>query len=181
MVGLVAVSNVANADGAPTNTTISITAYKKGQSAGRTDDNGSDKAYHKTIALTTTHTGNQGLRWQYKKTGTSTTCDNTVSGFTYMGSGLSASRTLSSESDNTNFCFRVGHGSDYSETYYSYLHQNIAGIDRTKPNKPTGLDLGAAFDTGVSNTDNVTNLTTVSVSGCAEAGSTITVSVNGVG
>ena len=47
-------------------------------------------------------------------------------------------------------------------------------IDTTAPAAPTTLDLATASDTGVSTTDNITNVTTPTFTGKAEAGSTVT-------
>ena len=53
-------------------------------------------------------------------------------------------------------------------------------VDSVAPTAPTGLDLAAADDRGVS-TDDVTNKTTgLTVSGCAEAGSTVELLKDGV-
>lgn len=46
-------------------------------------------------------------------------------------------------------------------------------LDTTPPNAPTGLDLTAASDTGLSQTDNLTTDTTPTISGHAEAGSMV--------
>src|SRR5262249_20658404 len=53
-------------------------------------------------------------------------------------------------------------------------------VDLTAPAAPSVPDLDAASDTGASNTDNVTSLTTLSFSGTAEAGSTVQLFVDGV-
>ena len=45
--------------------------------------------------------------------------------------------------------------------------------DDVAPSAPTSLDLNAASDSGSSNTDNYTNDTTPTLSGSAEAGSTV--------
>ncbi|MES2128811.1 MAG: Ig-like domain-containing protein, partial [Pseudomonadota bacterium] len=47
-------------------------------------------------------------------------------------------------------------------------------IDSTAPNAPAGLDLVSASDSGPSSTDNLTNVTTPTITGTAEANSTIT-------
>ena len=47
-------------------------------------------------------------------------------------------------------------------------------LDQTPPAAPTTPDLTAASDSGVSSTDNVTNVTTPTFTGTAEAGSTVT-------
>lgn len=48
-------------------------------------------------------------------------------------------------------------------------------IDTTAPNPPSTPDLAAASDAGASTTDNITNLTTLTLTGTAEAGSTVTI------
>src|SRR5262249_38682479 len=53
-------------------------------------------------------------------------------------------------------------------------------IDTTLPSAPSVPDLDPASDTGASNTDNLTKLTTLSFSGTAEAGSTVRLFVDGV-
>src|SRR5260370_40575215 len=52
--------------------------------------------------------------------------------------------------------------------------------DTTAPNAPTVPDLIAASDSGTSSTDNITNVTTPTFSGTAEAGSTVTIFSDGV-
>ncbi|WP_460885488.1 Ig-like domain-containing protein, partial [Pseudoduganella ginsengisoli] len=47
-------------------------------------------------------------------------------------------------------------------------------VDRTAPAAPTALDLTASSDSGSSATDNVTNVTKPTITGKAEAGSTVT-------
>jgi hypothetical protein len=46
-------------------------------------------------------------------------------------------------------------------------------VDTTAPDAPTGLDLDASSDIGLSNTDNITNATTLTINGSAEPGSTV--------
>src|SRR5690606_17135006 len=46
-------------------------------------------------------------------------------------------------------------------------------LDTTAPAAPSTPDLAAADDTGVSNTDNITNKKVLTISGTAEAGSTV--------
>jgi len=46
-------------------------------------------------------------------------------------------------------------------------------IDRTRPTAPTGLDLIATSDTGVSSTDNITQVTTPTITGAAVAGTLV--------
>src|SRR5205823_5505926 len=46
-------------------------------------------------------------------------------------------------------------------------------IDTTAPGAPPTPDMAAGSDSGSSNTDNITNVTTPSFSGTAEAGSTV--------
>ena len=53
-------------------------------------------------------------------------------------------------------------------------------VDLTSPAPPSVPDLDAASDSGTSNTDNVTSLTTLSFSGTAEAGATVQLFVDGV-
>src|SRR5206468_3276625 len=53
-------------------------------------------------------------------------------------------------------------------------------IDRTAPAVPSAPDLDPASDTGVSNTDNVTDISTPTFNGTAEAGSTVTIFSDGV-
>ena len=53
-------------------------------------------------------------------------------------------------------------------------------VDAAAPSAPTGLDLAADDDTGLSNTDNVTkNTTGLDISGCAEADSTVEIFKDG--
>ena len=52
-------------------------------------------------------------------------------------------------------------------------------IDSVAPAAPTAPDLVAASDSGVSNTDNITNVTQPNFTGSAEAGSTVTLFSNG--
>ena len=52
--------------------------------------------------------------------------------------------------------------------------QNIT-IDTVTPSAPSTPDLAAGSDSGVSSTDNLTNVTTPTVTGTAEAGSTVTI------
>jgi GTP:adenosylcobinamide-phosphate guanylyltransferase len=53
-------------------------------------------------------------------------------------------------------------------------------IDATAPGSPSGLDLVAASDKGVSSTDNITNLATPAITGNAAAAAVVTVFDNGV-
>ncbi len=58
--------------------------------------------------------------------------------------------------------------------------ENYTVIDTTPPEAPTALDLSATSDTGASATDNITNATTLTFTGTAEAGSTVKILVGGV-
>ncbi|MGF7178173.1 Ig-like domain-containing protein [Azospirillum doebereinerae] len=50
----------------------------------------------------------------------------------------------------------------------------VITIDTVVPNAPTGVTLASASDSGASNTDRVTNVTTPTLTGTAEANSTVT-------
>ncbi|HVZ43898.1 MAG TPA: Ig-like domain-containing protein [Ramlibacter sp.] len=52
-------------------------------------------------------------------------------------------------------------------------------VDRAPPSAPTALDLGAIYDSGSSNTDNVTNFKTLAITGKSEANATVTLYDNG--
>jgi hypothetical protein len=52
-------------------------------------------------------------------------------------------------------------------------------VDTTRPAAPSRPDLVAASDTGTSSTDNITKLTTPQFNGQAEAGSTVSILVDG--
>ncbi|RCS42125.1 hypothetical protein DTL42_20050 [Bremerella cremea] len=54
-------------------------------------------------------------------------------------------------------------------------------FDTTAPNAPTGVDLAAESDSGTSNTDNITNDTTPTISVTAEAGTRVTFSSSSAG
>src|SRR5690606_25941875 len=47
-------------------------------------------------------------------------------------------------------------------------------LDATPPDAPTGLDLDEATDSGLSNSDNLTNDTTPTINGAGEVGATVT-------
>lgn len=53
------------------------------------------------------------------------------------------------------------------------IHTGDIVVDKTPPPAPSALDLTAGSDSGVSNTDNKTNDTTPTISGLAEANSTV--------
>ena len=53
-------------------------------------------------------------------------------------------------------------------------------IDRSNPPAPSTPDLAAGSDSGASSTDNITNTTTLTFTGTAEAGSTVEILVGGV-
>src|SRR5205823_459142 len=53
-------------------------------------------------------------------------------------------------------------------------------VDNTPPAAPSTPDMTDASDSGSSNTDNITNVTTPTFTGTAEAGSTVTILVDGV-
>ena len=167
---MIAVHNVADADGT---VSAAVTAYARNGSV-ISDGTATSAAYKKVVTASIPsqdHTGSNTWRWAKVS---SSTCDNTIN-FTYSGK----TATLTSENDNDNYiCFRVHH----SVGSHDYLQSGIqiSGIDRTKPNKPTGLDLLTSFDTGASATDNIINLITeITIEGCAETNSTVAVYVNG--
>ena len=169
MVGLVAVSNVAHADGTVSAT---VTAYARDNSV-IDDGTATSAAYKKVVTASIPSNDHSGTNtWRWAKS-SSSTCDNTVN-FTYSGS----TATLTSESDNDKYiCFRVNH----TVGSHDYLQNSIqiSGIDTTKPKEPTGLDLATEDDTGPNTADNITKTTTVTINGCAEADSKVTVYVNG--
>ena len=57
---------------------------------------------------------------------------------------------------------------------FSALLSQAYMLDQTKPVAPTALHVDATTDSGVSNTDGITNVTTPLIDGTAEAGSTVT-------
>jgi len=60
------------------------------------------------------------------------------------------------------------------------LNNDISILAAETPNKPTNLDLDSADDTGLSNKDNITGITdNLTVTGCADASTTITYYDNG--
>src|SRR6266404_6056685 len=70
----------------------------------------------------------------------------------------------------------VNDGLANSNTATSTIHV----VDATPPNAPSTPDLIAASDSGSSSTDNITNVTTPTFAGTAEAGSTVTIFSDGV-
>jgi hypothetical protein len=54
----------------------------------------------------------------------------------------------------------------------------VSVIDNTPPAVPTGLNLATASDSGSSNSDDITNVTAVTITGAGETGSTVNLSSN---
>src|SRR5215472_3748842 len=86
--------------------------------------------------------------------------------FNLASSSVVAARSLADGS----YTIRLATASSPSKTLASHTLR----IDTIAPNAPSIPDLIAASDSGASNTDNLTNVTTPSFTGTAEAGSTVT-------
>jgi hypothetical protein len=70
-------------------------------------------------------------------------------------------------------------GNDATLTLNSVGSTASVLVDTTAPSAPSTPDLVAASDSGVSSTDNITNVTTPIFTGTAETGSTVTIYVDG--
>ncbi|MGI2154616.1 DUF4347 domain-containing protein, partial [Shewanella oncorhynchi] len=77
---------------------------------------------------------------------------------------------------NTNIQDTAGNGNGNGINGYTAAYTGGAShaVDRDPPLAPSGLDLAAGSDSGISSTDNVTNDTTPAFTGSAEANSTVT-------
>ena len=81
--------------------------------------------------------------------------------FSLAGVTLAGSNTLMARVENSAGAFST----PLSQAYM---------LDQVEPGAPAAPDLVAASDSGVSSTDNITNVTTPTFTGTAEAGSTVT-------
>ncbi|WP_393943027.1 DUF4347 domain-containing protein, partial [Shewanella sp. S23-S33] len=75
---------------------------------------------------------------------------------------------------NTNIQDTAGNGNGINGYTAAYTGGASHAVDRDPPLAPSGLDLAAGSDSGISSTDNVTNDTTPAFTGSAEANSTVT-------
>ena len=141
------------------------------------DNDDTDDATTKTREKTVTASdsaNNAGTTWKHKILADAETCDAAE-----MADGTRTGNTIrmSSEStyNNRKICFEATNGSDveYQDTAL------ITGIDRQRPNQPTGITLAASDDTGSSTTDGLTQSTEdLTITGCAETDSTVTLLVD---
>ncbi|QYX66870.1 putative Ig domain-containing protein [Shewanella putrefaciens] len=76
---------------------------------------------------------------------------------------------------NTNIQDTAGNGNGTNGYTAAYTGGASHAVDRDPPLAPSGLDLAAGSDSGISSTDNVTNDTTPAFTGSAEANSTVTI------
>lgn len=83
--------------------------------------------------------------------------------------------------NKTDIIDNYGNGSGTNGHVAAFAEGAVHTVDRDAPLAPT-LILSAAFDTGISSSDGITNVTTPMFTGTAEVGSTVTVtsSVNGL-
>ena len=180
MVSVVVMTSVANvADADDPSITISIS-----DDDGDTQDSDDEttKTREKTVTASVSTSHHATLTWRYKLlplvNGDVQECDATT-----MASGTRSGRVARITSENYNdhvVCFRASHpanandgsstvaGAGYSKT------NTITGIDRTRPAKPTDIELDSDNDTGVSDTDGITStIENLTITGCAETGSSV--------
>lgn len=79
---------------------------------------------------------------------------------------------------NSDIADASGNGNNTNGYVPAFSSGSSHTLDRDAPVAPTGLDLAAASDSGVSNSDNITNDTTPTITGTAEANSNISVSTD---
>ena len=111
--------------------------------------------------------------------------------YSLVTNGASANGTCTASGDDNNGSFSISNTTFQTQSALSAGSYNvcvqtndstttfqktfsITVNDNVAPNAPSTPDLDAASDTGSSNTDNITNDTTLTLSGTAESGSTVT-------
>ena len=156
---------------------ISI-SYSDADGDSTDTDNATSKTREKTVTASASGHTDGTLTWRYKLlplvNNSAQTCDSTT-----MASGTRSGRVarITSESyNNHTVCFKASHIKD-DTLYTDYSDDNvtvITGIDRTRPGKPTHIELDTNDDTGVSGTDGITSaVTDLTITGCAEENSTV--------
>ena len=142
---------------------------------GNTDDIDDETTKTREKTVTASDSGNiAGTTWKHKILLESANCDSAeMAGSTRSGNRIRM--TSESTYNNRKICFEATNGSDvvYLPTAL------ITGIDRQRPNQPTNITLATDDDTGSSNTDGLTqNTQDLTIAGCAETGSTVTLLVD---
>ncbi|USD39152.1 Ig-like domain-containing protein [Ferrimonas sp. SCSIO 43195] len=99
-----------------------------------------------------------------------------VTGLSGSGSSYQATVTISSGNGDLLVSLPAGVVTDAggASNKAATSTDNRVSYDGIAPAAPTGLDLVAAFDSGSSDSDNLTKLTTLSISGNGETGATLT-------
>ena len=123
--------------------------------------------------LSTTNGGSDGP-FSYSLVNTSTYPDNAA--FT-IGTGVNTDKLLTSAAfdyeTKSSYVIRVATTNACGLTYEKSFTITVTDVDETPPAAPSTPDLAPGSDSGISSTDNITNVTNPTFTGTAESGATI--------